>query len=113
MHLCGMVLEIIKLEIIWWKWKKKDLCFFYHSVTEKCIVGIVEVVREHYQDPTDKSGSFVVVDVIAKIKLKKPVLLEQIKQNKQLKNLALIKQSRLSVMPINKKEWNIIINMSK
>ncbi len=94
------------------KMKLGDNCFFYHSVTEKSIVGIVEVVREFYSDPTDKTKRFVVVDVKAKRKLKKPVTLKQIKLEKKLKNIALIKQSRLSVMPLNKTEWNIIIQMS-
>ena len=93
--------------------KKKDLCFFYHSVKEKLIVGIVEVVTEHYPDPTDKTGKFVVVDVKAKKKLKNPVSLEQIKSNRKLSNIALIKQSRLSVMPLTKEEWGIIINISE
>ena len=92
--------------------KKNDLCFFYHSVTEKSIVGIVKVVKEYYPDPTDKTGRFVVVDVKAIKKLKNPVSLDQIKENKKLKNIALIKQSRLSVMPINKIEWEEIIKLS-
>ena len=92
--------------------KKGDLCFFYHSVTEKSIVGIVEVVKEFYQDPTDESGKFVVVDVKAKNKLKKSVTLENIKLNKKLSNISLIKQSRLSVMPISKSEWLEIIKIS-
>ena len=92
--------------------KKNDLCFFYHSVTEKSVVGIVKVVKEHYPDPTDKTERFVVVDVKAIKKLKKPVSLEKIKLNSKLKNIALIKQSRLSVMPIKEVEWNEIIKMS-
>ena len=92
--------------------KKNDLCFFYHSVTEKSIIGIVKVVKEYYSDPTDKTGRFVVVDVKATKKLKKPVSLDQIKKNNKLKNIALVKQSRLSVMPLTKKEWDEIINMS-
>ena len=95
------------------KMKRKDLCFFYHSVSEKSIVGIVEVVKEHYPDPTDKKNKFVVVDVKAIEKLKNPVSLEDIKNNYKLKNIALIKQSRLSVMPINKTEWNEILKISK
>ena len=94
------------------KMKKKDLCFFYHSVSEKSIVGIVEVVKEHYPDPTDIKNKFVAVNVKAIKKLKKPVTLEIIKNNKKLKNIALIKQSRLSVMPINKIEWNEILKIS-
>ena len=92
--------------------KRNDLCFFYHSVTEKSVVGIVKVVKEHYPDPTDKTERFVVVDVKAIKKLKKPVSLEKIKLNDKLKNIALIKQSRLSVMPIKEVEWNEIIKMS-
>ena len=93
--------------------KKKDLCFFYHSVSEKLIIGIVEVVKEHYPDPTDKTGRFVVTDVKAKKKLKRPVSLEEIKSTPKLANIALIKQSRLSVMPLTKNEWDIIIKISE
>ncbi len=94
------------------KMKKNDLCFFYHSVTEKSVVGIVKVVKEYYPDPTDNTERFVVVDVKATKKLKKPVTLYQIKENIKLKDVALLKQSRLSVMPIKKMEWNEIIKMS-
>ena len=92
--------------------KKNDLCFFYHSVTERSIVGIVKVVKEYYPDPTDKTGRFVVVDVKATKKLKNPISLDQIKENSKLQDIALVKQSRLSVMPLKKTEWNIIIKMS-
>ena len=92
--------------------KKSDLCFFYHSVTERSIVGIVKVVKEYYPDPTDKTSRFVVVDVKATKKLKNPVSLDQIKENSKLKDIALVKQSRLSVMPLKKTEWDIIIKMS-
>ncbi len=92
--------------------KKNDLCFFYHSVTERSIIGIVKVVKEYYPDPTDKTGRFVVVDVKATKKLQNPVSLDQIKKNNKLKDIALVKQSRLSVMPLTKKEWDEIINMS-
>ena len=93
--------------------KRGDLCFFYHSVNEKQIVGIVKVVKEHYPDPTDKSKKFVVVDVAKYKTLKYPVSLEKIKNVTKLSHLALIKQSRLSVMPIDKKSWEIIIKMSE
>jgi len=93
--------------------KKNDLCFFYHSVTERSIVGVVKVVKEYYPDPTDKTGRFVVVDVKAIKKLKNPVSLDQIKESSELQNIALVKQSRLSVMPLKKTEWDIIIKMSK
>ena len=92
--------------------KKNDVCFFYHSVTERSIVGIVKVVKEYYPDPTDKTGRFVVVDVKSIKKLKNPVSLDQIKENSKLQDIALIKQSRLSVMPLKKTEWEIIIKMS-
>ena len=95
------------------KMKKGDLCFFYHSVKEKQIVGVVEIIKEFYTDPTDKTKKFVVVDVKAKTQLKYPVSLNQIKKQSELLHLPLIKQSRLSVMPIDKKSWNLIIKMSK
>ena len=94
------------------KMKKGDLCFFYHSVNEKNIIGIVKVVKEFYPDPTDKTGRFVVVDVEAIKKLKKVVTLQEIKENNKLTQIALVKQSRLSVMPLKKIEWDIIIKLS-
>ena len=93
--------------------KKGDLCFFYHSNIGKEIVGIVEVIKEAYLDKTDKSGRFVAVTVKFVEKLSKPITLESIKKTKELSNLALIKQSRLSVMPIDSKSWKKLINMSK
>ena len=93
--------------------KKGDLCFFYHSNIGKEIVGIVKVIREAYPDPTDKSKKFVAVQVRFEKKLSQPVTLENIKKTKELKDLPLIKQSRLSVMPIDTKYWKIILNMSK
>jgi len=95
------------------KMKKKDLCFFYHSVSEKQIIGIVEVVKEYYPDPMDKTGRFVVTDVKAKKKLKRSVSLKEIKSAPKLSNIALIKQSRLSVMPLTKTEWDTIIKISE
>ncbi len=95
------------------KMKKGDLCFFYHSNIGKEIVGIVEVIKEHYTDKTDQSGRFVAVTVKFFRKLKKPVKLEDIKKNKQLSHLYLIKQSRLSVMPIDSKSWKILYKMGK
>ena len=93
--------------------KKGDLCFFYHSNIGKEIVGIVEVVKEAYLDKTDKSGRFVAVTVKFLKKFKKTISLEEIKKNKQLSHLSLIKQSRLSVMTIDSKSWKILNNMSK
>jgi len=93
--------------------KKGDLCFFYHSNIGKEIVGIVEVIKEAYIDKTDKNGRFVAVTVQFKKKLPNPVTLENIKKIKKLSHLALIKQSRLSVMPIDSKSWKILNNMGK
>ena len=93
--------------------KKGDLCFFYHSNIGKEIVGIVEVVKEAYLDKTDKSGRFVAVTVKFIEKLSKPITLESIKKSKELSHLALIKQSRLSVMPVDSKSWKILNKMSK
>ncbi len=93
--------------------KKGDHCFFYHSNIGKEIVGIVEVIKEYYPDKTDQSQRFVAVTVKFLKKLVKPVKLEEIKKNKQLSHLSLIKQSRLSVMPIDSKSWKILNNMSK
>ena len=92
--------------------KKGDLCFFYHSNIGKEIVGIVEVIKEYYLDKTDRSGRFVAVTVKFLKKLKKPITLEEIKKNKELSHLSLIKQSRLSVMPIDSKSWKILNKMS-
>ena len=93
--------------------KKGDLCFFYHSNIGKEIVGVVEVIKEAYLDKTDKSGRFVAVTVQFKKKLTKSITLETIKKNKELSHLSLIKQSRLSVMPIDSKSWKILNNMGK
>tara|TARA_Y100001970_G_scaffold153614_1_gene188068 strand:+ start:136 stop:552 length:417 start_codon:yes stop_codon:yes gene_type:complete len=93
--------------------KKGDLCFFYHSNIGKEIVGIVKVIKEAYPDPTDETKKFVAVQVRFEKKLINPVSLENIKKTKELKDLPLIKQSRLSVMPIDTKYWKIILNMSK
>ena len=93
--------------------KKGDQCFFYHSNIGKEIVGIVQIIKEHYLDKTDQSGRFVAVTVKFLEKLKKPIPLEKIKKNKELSHLSLIKQSRLSVMPIDSKSWKILNKMSK
>ena len=95
------------------KMKKGDLCFFYHSNIGKEIVGIVRVIKEAYTDPTDKTKKFVAVNIRFEKKLDHSVSLENIKKTKELKELPLIKQSRLSVMPIDTKHWKIILNMSK
>jgi len=93
--------------------KKGDQCFFYHSNIGKEIVGIVEVIKEAYSDKTDQSGRFVAITVRFIRKLDRPITLENIKKNKELRHLSLIKQSRLSVMPIDSKSWKILNNMGK
>ena len=93
--------------------KKGDLCFFYHTNIGKEIVGTVKVIKEFFIDKTDKSGRFVAVTVQFKNKFSKPITLEEIKKNKELSHLSLIKQSRLSVMPIDSKSWKIINKMGK
>jgi predicted RNA-binding protein with PUA-like domain len=95
------------------KMKKGDLCFFYHSNIGKEIVGIVEIIKTAFLDKTDKEGRFVAVQVKFKEKLKKTITLEIIKKTREINHLPLIKQSRLSVMPIDFKSWKIIYNMSK
>ena len=93
--------------------RRGDQCFFYHSNIGKEVVGIVEVIKEAYPDKTDQSGRFVAVTVKFLKKLSKPITLENIKKNKELSHLSLIKQSRLSVMPIDSKSWKILNKMSK
>ena len=94
------------------KMSKGDLCFFYHSNIGKEIVGITEVIKTAFIDPTDKEKKFVAVQVKFKKALNKPVSLENIKKNPNLSKLPLIRQSRLSVMPIDTKSWQIILKMS-
>ena len=94
------------------KMSKGDLCFFYHSNIGKEIVGIVEVIKSAFIDPTDKKKKFVAVQVRFKKAFNKPVSLEHIKKHPNLRSLPLIRQSRLSVMPIDTKSWKIILKMS-
>ena len=95
------------------KMKIGDECFFYHSNEGKEIVGIVTVIKNAFIDKTDRKKRFVAVQVRFKKKLKTPVTLENIKKTKQISHLPLIKQSRLSVMPIDFKSWKIICKMGK
>ena len=93
--------------------KKGDKGFFYHSVNEKQIVGVVEIAKEHYPDHTDKSGRFGMVDVKALHPVQTTVTLAQIKAEPLLENFALVRQSRLSVVPVSKDEWKLICKMAK
>ena len=95
------------------KMKKGDLCFFYHSNIGKEIVGIVKVIKTAFIDPSDKEKKFVAVQVMFRKVLKNAVSLKNIKKNYKLKDLQLIKQSRLSVMPIDTKSWKIILKMGR
>jgi predicted RNA-binding protein with PUA-like domain len=91
--------------------KKGDLAFFYHTGDEKQVVGIVEVIREAYPDPTDKEGVFKAVDIKAVKPLKQPVTLAAVKADKRLKEMVLAKQPRLSVQPVTAEEWKIVSGM--
>ena len=93
------------------KMKKVDLCFFYHSNIGKEIVGIVKVIKTAFIDPSDKEKKFIAIQVMFRKVLKNAVSLKNIKKNYKLKDLQLIKQSRLSVMPIDTKSWKIILKM--
>ena len=95
------------------KMNNGDLCFFYHSNIGKEVVGIVKVIKSAFIDKTDKKKRFVAVQVRFVSKFKRGISLEKIKENKKISHLALIKQSRLSVMPIDYKSWKIICNMGK
>ena len=90
-----------------------DRAFFYHSVNEKQIVGIVEVVKEYYPDPSDESGRFGMVDFKAIKPVAKPVSLAQIKAEPRLEGIALVRQSRLSVMPISEDHWRLLCDLGE
>ena len=93
------------------KMKKGDLAFFYHSNEGKEIVGIVEIVREHYPDPTDASGKFVCVDIAARKPLKTPVTLVAVKTEAKLADMELLRLSRLSVQAVTPQQWAIVCKM--
>ncbi|WP_026210201.1 EVE domain-containing protein [Flexithrix dorotheae] len=93
--------------------KVDDLVLFYHSGKEKQVVGIAKVVKEFYQDPTTTDERWVVVDLVPEKKLNQPVTLQQIKADERLQNVYLIRQSRLSVMPLKPEEFDIIIGMGE
>ena len=93
------------------KMRKGDTAFIYHSQEEKTIVGLVQVTKEFYQDPTDKTGEWVVVELEAKKTAKKPVSLETIKKDPLLKTMLLVTQSRLSVMPVTEAQASRILEV--
>jgi predicted RNA-binding protein with PUA-like domain len=92
--------------------KKGDRGFFYHSNEERAIVGVVEVIKEYYPDHTDETGKFGMVDVKAVKKLKRPVTLGDIKAEPRLAEMALVKNSRLSVQPVTDAEWAVVMGMA-
>ena len=93
--------------------KVGDLCLFYHSVNDKEVVGIAKVVSEPYQDPTTEDDRWSVVDVVPELKLKKPVHLSHIKADNRLSEMVLVKNSRLSVQPVKKEEFDIVLELSE
>jgi predicted RNA-binding protein with PUA-like domain len=93
--------------------RKGDLVLFYHSVSDKQVVGIARIVKEHYPDPTADDAKWVVVEMVPENKLSLPVSLEMIKKDERLENIALLKQSRLSVMPLKREEFDAIIQLSE
>lgn len=93
--------------------QKGDMALYYHSVNEKSIVGIAKIVKEHYQDPTTEDDRWVVVDVAPERPLKKPVTLADVKADERLDEMVLVKNSRLSVQPVKKEEFDIIIGLSE
>lgn len=93
--------------------KVDDLALFYHSVNDKCVVGVARVVREFYPDPTTDDDRWVVVDFVPEYKLKKVVTLEQVKADERLSNMVLVNNSRLSVQPVRKEEFDVIVGMGE
>src|SRR5581483_11523596 len=111
----SMAYWLVKSEPSTWSWdqqvKKGDKAFFYHSNEGKEIVGIAEVIKEAYPDPTDKTGKFVCVDIKADKKLPKPVTMVAVKAEKKLADMAQVKYSRLSVQPVTPEEWKLVCKM--
>jgi predicted RNA-binding protein with PUA-like domain len=93
------------------KMKQGDLVLFYHSVSDKHVIGIAKVVREHYPDPTDDTSRWSVVDLVPIQEFQHPVSLQTIKEDNRLSNIALLKQSRLSVMPLKAEEFDAIVEL--
>ena len=93
--------------------KVDDLALFYHSVNDKCVVGVAKVVREHYPDPTTDDDRWVVVDLVPEFKLDEQVTLEQIKNDSRLSEMVLVNNSRLSVQPVKKNEFDIVLSLGQ
>lgn len=93
--------------------KEGDLALFYHSVNDKCVVGVAKVVREHYPDPTTDDDRWVVVDLVPEFKLDKEVTLDQIKNDNRLTEMVLVNNTRLSVQPVKKEEFDIVLSLGQ
>lgn len=93
--------------------KNGDLCLFYHSVNEKSVVGVARVIKEHYQDPTTDDDRWVVVDIVPDFSLKKPVTLVQVREDDNLSEMVLVRNTRLSVQPVAKNEFDVIVSMGQ
>lgn len=93
--------------------KKGDYCLFYHSVNDKCLVGIAEVIREHYPDPSTDDDRWVAVDIKPVKKLRQPVTLDQVKSDGRLGEMVLVRNSRLSVQPVKKEEFDILLALAE
>lgn len=93
--------------------KEGDLALFYHSVNDKCVVGVAKVVKEHYPDPTTDDDRWVVVDLVPEFKLDKEVSLEQIKNDERLSEMVLVNNTRLSVQPVKKEEFDIVLALGQ
>ncbi|WP_422362379.1 EVE domain-containing protein [Reichenbachiella sp.] len=93
--------------------KVDDLALFYHSVNDKCVVGVAKVVREHYPDPTTDDDRWVVVDLVPEFKFDEQVTLEQIKSDSRLSEMVLVNNSRLSVQPVKKDEFDIVLSLGQ
>ena len=93
------------------KMKKGDRAFFYHSGEQRAVVGVAEVIKEHFPDPTDKTGKFVAVDLRAVAPVPNPVTLDDVKKDGKLADMALIRFSRLSVQPVTAAEWKVVCKM--
>lgn len=91
--------------------KKGDMVLFYHSVTEKQVMGIARVVEDHYQDPTTDDSRWVVVDIVPEQSFKSPVTLAAVKADQRLENVALVRQARLSVMPLKREEFDALVEL--
>lgn len=93
--------------------KEGDLALYYHSVNEKCVLGVARIIKEAYQDPTTDDDRWVAVDIVPEFALKRPVHLSEIKSDNRLEQMVLVRNSRLSVQPVKKEEFDIVISLAE